>query len=342
VLAERGDRSAMRPLLNAYLNYGDAAVLDALAQYGALLGPAVQHEDTDMGLLGARRARLMDVAGVSGDPETMPVVRDNLAYPEADIAVRAAVALARLGDLAGVDELSHHLQRPDAEFRLKALGGLAELKHLSAAQRAIDEHIERYLAESGAIPHQIAISAPRLSDPTMNMVTYIAQHVDAHPHTLTVVVGSESVRMAANRQEEIYRALAGHPVHLATPQLAPEEQIATLVAARDDAAANPDKKVVFVGKIPAPHDSPPLPHFLTRGANAYTAKMILVDPHELNLAMDWYHYVVDNAEVPTDVEIILSVSTPGQSPISEEELAIYRLLTPEQREGFVRAYLAHL
>jgi hypothetical protein len=341
-LSAQADRTAMRPLLNAYLNYGDPGVLEALAGYGALLGSAVLHEANDLGLMGARRARLMDVAGVSGDPETMRVARDNLGYPEADVAVRAAVALARLGDTQGIDQLSTHLQRPDPLFRLRALEGLAEIDQMPLAKRAIEDHLDRYLAESGAVPHAISISAPRLEDTAVPMLNYLANHVDLHPHTLTVVVGSESVRMAATRRDEILKALEGHRVYFATPQMPPEEQIDNLRQARDAAEAQPELKVVFFGKIPAPHDSPPLPHFLTRGTRPYTAKMILVDPHELNLAMDWYHYVVDNAEVPTDIEIILSVSRPGQSAIEEEEYLIYRLLPAERREDFVRAYLAHL
>lgn len=341
-LAVLNDRSAMRPLVNAYLNYGDASVLAALTGYGTSLGATVLHEANDMSLLGARRARLMDIAAASGDPETMRVARDNLNYPEADVAVRAAVALARLGDLQGIDALSVHLQRTDGEYRLLALRGLVEMKDLPQAQRAIKEHLSRYMTGSGAVPHAIAISAPRLEQPDLNMVTYIAQHVDLHPHTLTVVVGSESVRMAANRRDEIAKALEGHKVFFATPQMPPEEQIDTLRQARDTAEASPELKVVFFGKIPAPHDSPPLPHFLTRGSRPYTAKMILVDPHELMLTMDWYHYVVDNAEVPTDVEIILSVSRPGNSSIEEEEYLLYQLVAPDKREEFVRAYLAHL
>jgi len=60
------------------------------------------------------------------------------------------------------------------------------------------------------------------------------------------------------------------------------------------------------------------------------------------LAMDWYHYVVDNAEVPTDCEIILSVSRAADSPMSEEEKLIYQLIPADHKEAFVRAYLAHL
>jgi hypothetical protein len=332
----------MRPLINAYMNYGDPPALAALKGYGKSLTPTVLHEANDMSLLGARRARLMDVAAASGDPEVMRVPRENLNYPEADVAVRSAVALAILGDLQGIDALSVHLQRTDGEYRLLALRGLVELKDNPDAKRAIDDHLHRYMAESGAVPQAISISAPRLADNDLNMVKYIAQHVDLHPHTLTVVVGSESVRMAANRKEEILKALEGHRVYFATPQMPPEEQIDTLRQARDTAEAKPEEKVVFFGKIPAPHDNPPLPHFLTRGSRNYTAKMILVDPHELGLAMDWYHYVVDNAEVPTDVEIILSVSRPGVSAIAEEEYLLFQLVAPDKREDFVRAYLAHL
>lgn len=341
-LGQQQDRSAMRPLLNAYLNYGDPPAFEALRGYGLLLSPAVAQEANDMGLLGLRRARLMDVVALTGDPDLIRVPRADLVYPDTLVAVRAAVSLTRMGDLQGVDALASALQKPDAEHRTLALGGLAELKDVPAAQRAISDHLDRYLAEAGAVPQAIAISAPRLEKPDTGMLRYIAEHVDLHPHNLTLVIGSESVRLVASRRDEILEAMTGHRTFLSTPNLAPEEQIDTLRQARDAAEANADEKVVFFGRVPSPHDSPPLPHFLTRGTRAYTAKLILVDPHELNLAIDWYRYVIDNAEVPTDTEIILGVSRPGQTAISEEEYIIYQLVPPERREDFIRAYLAHL
>ncbi len=60
------------------------------------------------------------------------------------------------------------------------------------------------------------------------------------------------------------------------------------------------------------------------------------------MAIDWYRYVTDSSEVPTDVEIILTVSRPGQTAISEEEYIIYQLVPEAREEDFIRAYLAHL
>ncbi len=267
-LGQGQERSAMRPLFNAYLNYGDPPVLEALRGYGMDLSPAVAQEANDMGLLGDRRARLMDLVALTNDPDLVKVPRADLEYPDVQVAVRAAVALTRLGDLQGIDALAAALQKPDLQHRTSALHGLAELKDFPAAQRAIDDHLDRYLAESGAVPQAIAISAPRLAQPDTGMLRYIAQHVDLHPHNLTVVVGSESVRLAANRRDEIRQAMEGHQVFLSLPNMAPEEQIDALRQARDAAEADLDEKVVFFGRIPSPHDSPPLPHFLTRGTRA--------------------------------------------------------------------------
>ncbi len=342
-LADNSERSAVRPLMNAYLNYGDPGVLKALTTYGSTLTPSAMRESMDYGVLGERRARLMDVLAATGDEEALSAVRDYIDDQDLDIHIRACVALAKLGDVFGVDKLADDLRLTDPVRRTKAQRGLLELG-TPRAMIVVEEHVRRYLAEAGAVADPIEVSAPLLDQPDLNLVTYVCEHIKRSPHTLTVVIGSMAIQMASNKRDAVKEHLAGWDLHFSTPLMPPEEQIAALIASRDAAAADNDARAVFFGMLPAPHDNPPLPHFLTRPQSVgqpYTVKVIAVDPHEYGLLQDWWHYIDDKAEVPTDMEVVLAISRPERSAISEEEREIYTLTPPERKAEFPRAYLAH-
>jgi hypothetical protein len=342
-LAGSGDRAAIRPLLNAYLNYGDREVLEAIRTYGPLVTSAASHEAHDLSNVGVRRARLMDILGATGDESLASIVRENVNDSDPLIHVRAAVALARLGDLAGVDQLAADLQQATKDaLRTEALRGLAEVRDIPAAQTAIDAHVARYLGQGGAIPAEIAVSAPRLIDPDTGMTAYLIDEIIKTPHHLVVVIGSGAADIVRSRQSDLRRGLPEHTMYFLTAQMAPDEQMLALEEARDFASDNPEHTLLVMGTLPAPSDSPPLRHFLTPGrGQPYTCKLITVDPHEYGLLMDWWRYVDDKAEIPTKFEVILSASSPERSAISEEEYLIYQL-TPESRIGdFSRALLAH-
>jgi hypothetical protein len=278
----------------------------------------------------------------TGDQESVPSVRESLGAEDAEIHVTAAVALATLGDMGAIDVLAEDLSRTDVDRRTMALRALVGL-NMPQASEAVRQHLERFLADTGAIPKNVDVSAPRLANRDISMTSYVCQHVRSSPHSLTVIIGSEAINMASNRKDAITADLSGHDLVFSTRRMAPEEQIALLIAARDRAAANPAGKVVVIGALPGPSDSPPLPHFLVHGGmGAYTAKILLVDPHEVRWVMDWYHYAQDQAEIPTDFEVILAVSTPSVSAISEEEFLIHELLPEDRQEDFVRALLARM
>lgn len=343
-LAEAGDRAAMRPLMNAYVNYGDASVLDALAHYGSDLSLTALREAADPGLIGERRARMMDILGVTGDETAAIAVRENV-DPERNeplVHTRACVALARLGDTRGIDLLAHDLELPDQELRTMALAALRQLD-LPQANQAVTDHVNRYLSAAGAIPAQIEISAPRLDDPSTSVSIYICNHIKSTPHTLTVVVGSGAIKMARTRQSDIRRELSDHEVEFATVRLPPEERIRIVVAARDAAADDPQTRRVVIGTIPGPKASPPLPHILAKpDGPPFSAKVLFADPHECGNVMEWWHYVDDRAEVPTDFEVVLAISRPDGSAISEEEYIVWQLTPPERKRDFLRAFLARL
>ena len=342
-LANLGERSALRPLMNAYLNYGDPMALKALATFGVALAPAAFRESMDFGIMGPRRARLMDVLGVTGDEEAITAVREFVDDADLDIHTRACVAMVRLGDIYGFDRLAEDLRLNNPERRTLALKALVELD-MPRGKAIIDEHVRRYIAESGAVPPKIEVSAPLLATPDINLVTYVCEHIKRSPHSLTVVIGSMAIQMASNKRDAVKQHLEGWDLHFSIPTMVPEEQIAALISSRDAAAADNEARAVFFGMLPAPHDSPPLPHFLTRPdaiGRPYTAKVIAVDPHEYLLLQDWWHYIDDKAEVATDFEVILAISRPERSAISEEEYLVYTLTPPDHKADFPRAYLAH-
>ena len=335
------DMSAMRPLLNAYLNYGDPGVLDALTVYGASLTPGASRESQDLSIMGQRRARLMDILGVTGDPEAMNPAREWVKADDPDIRSHACAALIRLGDMNGVDFLSHALELSDPILRLKALEQLRQFD-IPPAKKAVAEHLDRFLAEGGAVPHKLQVSAPRLAHPEGDFLTHVTNHIKASPHALVIAIGSGAVAFATNRRTDVEGLLEGWETHFTNRRMPPEEQIQHLLAARDSAASGDGRHVVLFGILPSPHDSPPLPHFLVQTGPAYTAKIIVVDPHEFNLIMDWWRYVDDKAQVPTDFEVIISTSTHDKGAISDEEALIYELTPDERKPEFTRALLAHM
>jgi hypothetical protein len=344
LLAEQQNRAAIRPLMNTYLNYGDAPVLEALGSFGnAVTGPATS-EAFDLSIIGQRRARLMDVLGATGDETALGAVRDFVDDSEKPIHIRACAALARLGDLNGVDMLSADLQQgTDAELRTLALAALDELGDTPGAREAINGHIERYVAEGGAIPHDIAVLAPRLDDPERPMTAFVVEEIKKTERDLVLVIGSGALELARSRQSDLKTMLEGHELYFLTQEMVPEEQMDQLDEARDIASADPDHTVLVIGKVPAPSDNPPLRHFLTtgKGGSDYSVKIIIVDPHEYTLLMDWWRYVEDQAQVETVFEVVLSASTPNQSAISQEEWLIHKLAPEDHKREFARALLAH-
>ncbi len=347
-LAEMATPTGMRPLMNAYLNFGDDAVLEALSTYGSKLSAAAQREAFDLSVVGMRRARLMDILGVTGDEDCLNAVRESLDADDREeedgleIHIRAAAAMARLGDAFGIDRLSDDLRLNDPERRTKAIDALERLR-MERADKALAEHVRRYMAESEAVPKAIEVHAPLMADPELRLTEYACEHIRSAPHNLTVVVGSGGIQIATTRRPVVEQSLKGWgSLHYAMVVNTPEEQIAALAEARDAAAAGGDARAVFFGRVPGPGDTPPLPHFLTREEGEdYNAKILMVDPHEYAQLQDWWHYVQDLAAVPTDFEVILAISLSPGSPLTEEERRIYDLCTDEQKQVFPRAYLAH-
>lgn len=336
------ERSAMRPLMNAYLMYGDGEVLDVLSDYGSQLTNPVLEMAVDLSNTGERRARLMDMLAATGDEQALPTIRENMDSEEAMVRARACAALTKLGDLNGIARLDQDLQRTDEEARLTALEMLISLDHIPEAKQCVDEHVERFTAESGAVPKHVKVSAPRLDDAKATLTDYVLEKVKSAPEPLVLIVGSEAISWATSKKSLFQKELGDEALFTATRRMVPEEQIAEAEAARDAAAGG--KKAVFLGMLPSPHDDPPLPEFLTKEAGqSYSCAIFIVDPHEYLLTQSWWHYAQDHTDVDTSIEVVLGHSRPGASAITQEEYDMYRLLKgEEQRDKFVRALLARM
>jgi hypothetical protein len=340
-LAEQRAPSGMRPLMNAYLNYGDAGVLEALKVYGKSLVTPATREALDLSVMGPRRARLMDIIGITGEETALTAVRQNIDDEDLDIHIRSAVAMARLGDYFGVDRLADDIRTNDPERKVKAIYALRELD-LDRAKVVLNEHVTRYVAEHQAVPEEIEVNAPLMHTPDRDVVTYVCDHIKANPHNLTIVLGSGGIKIAQNHRDALEEGLKGYAIEHALPIMTPEEQIGALGEAKEIAAKGGDERAVFVGRLPSPHDNPPLPHFLTREDGVdYSAKLLIVDPHEYNLLQEWLHYIQDQSEVKTDLEVVLGLTLEGKNGLTEEERLIYELANEDQRKLFPRAYLAH-
>jgi hypothetical protein len=86
-----------------------------------------------------------------------------------------------------------------------------------------------------------------------------------------------------------------------------------------------------------------LPHFLTRpNGLGYSARIIVVGPQKPTYVIEWWRYVVDRAEVPTDMAVVLTTQVFGHSELTAEETMIQELAGQDRRDDFARAVLAHL
>ena len=341
LMVASGSRTSLRPLMNCYLNYGDPGVLEALRVFGKDLAAPASREAFDLSVMGARRARLMDILGISGDESVLTTVRPNMDDVDPDIHIRSCVAVARLGDMFGIDRLEDNIRMTDPELRSLALAALMELK-MERSDRVLGDHVKRFMAEAGAVPENIVVKAPLLGSSETSLSAAVIAEVIASPHNLIMVIGSGGIQMAAQRRDAMAQALAGHgKVSFGLPLMSPEEQIASLQEAHAAATASPGARAIFIGRLPAPHDNPPLPHFITRVEGVtYSVKILVVDLHEYSLLQDWLHYVQDKAEAPTDIEVILSVSLESQSGLTAEERVIYAMCSAEDKARFPRAVMA--
>jgi hypothetical protein len=333
--------TALRPLMRSYLHYGDRRSLEALAVFGDKLTLLAGSRVYQQSLGSTERARLMDVLGASGDPGALGVLREVVGDLDPRVHVAACAAIARLGELEGVELLDQALDGTDGDARLAALRAVHELEH-PALKPLAERHVERYLAAGGAVPKNVEVALPMLLDPEHDVPELVAAHVAGSPRTLTIVIGPEMASIAEEYREVFERELIGHRLFFTTDRHTPGEQFDLLAAARDAAAADPKSAVALVGVLPSPGGLYPPPHFLV-GADrpSYTARIVFVGQQDFNVVMEWWYYIEDKSEVPTDFEVVLTALTLGGDRLTEEEWITYTMADEYRREEFARALLAH-
>lgn len=340
-LGELKDRGSMRPLVNAYLTHGDPPALEALRAYGSQLTGPMREFAQDMSNAGERRARVMDILAVTGDDQVLPIVREAVEETDPLIRTRACKALVTLGDMHGIGRLDQDLNAADATARKLALRTLIEMDN-PEAERCIDDHLKRFASDAGAVKRDVAVTAPRLANPSINLLDVVIDRLKGAERQLIMVIGSEAIGWATNERERFMEALPDAKLHFGLRRMVPEEQIAELLAARDAAASGGCG--IFIGMVPSPRDDTPVPHFLKHSGDAeYRALILDVDPHEYLAVQAWWQYIDDKSDVDAIIEVILGVSRPSQSAITEEEFAMYKLLkNDEHRSEFIRSLLARM
>jgi hypothetical protein len=71
-------------------------------------------------------------------------------------------------------------------------------------------------------------------------------------------------------------------------------------------------------------------------------RILIVGPTDYGMVIDWWRYVDEDAEVPTQIEVILDLLTLGGERLTPEERRLSSLVPESRREDFARALLAHL
>jgi hypothetical protein len=333
--------TAVRPLVRAYVHHGDLRLLQALRRYGPMITLTVGRQALDATRSPTERARLLDILGGSGDEAAVPIVRQAVTDLEPLVRASASAALLELGRSEGAESLERQLESADAMERLHALRAAARLD-APAARRVLEDHLGRYLAMGGAVPRQVGVSMPLLIDPESELPAVIGTQVRKGGHRLSIVVGP-GVRGLAERQRPAFRAeLPGYRLFFTTARHSPPEQFELLLQARQAALDRTGPPVALIGDLPSPRAIHPTPHFLFPAADGgLTVRIVLVGQQEFAVAMEWWYYVDEQSQVPTELDIVSTAHTLGAEDMTEEELTLLGIAGQERREAFARALLAH-
>lgn len=342
LLSALGHREAIRPLIRAYLMYGDAELLGAIAAFGPKVTMLAARQARDMTLSSVQRARLMTILGRTGDPGAATLVLPHADDRDVGVHVAACGALSRLGDPRGVDRLADDLLRLDPRLRSLALEELQKLDE-ARADAAIEDYVQRYLATGGAVPSSIKVSIPLLVDREADLAVLIGEHVQRSEHRLTVVTGPAMDSVSESHRDELRRMLPSHRILFVTPRHSLDEQEATLEQARQMVVQGSQVRVVVVGPLPSPEAALPLGHFLVESdGSPYSARVVLIGPQRFAMVMEWWRYLSDRAEVPAELEVALTNLVFGGDDLTSEEMSLYRLCGESRRDDFARAFLAQL
>jgi hypothetical protein len=333
--------AAVRPLVRAYMHHADRGVLETLSLYGDKVTLVASREVADAARSGTQRARLMNILGACGDPGARAVVRQVVGDLSPVAHVAACAALVRLGDAGGVELIDQTLMSIDPDRRLLAMNAARALDDPAVATM-LEGAVDRYLSAGKAVPRDVAVAMPLLLDPVADLPGLIAAHVRGGRHALTIVIGPDAAAMAERRREDLVLQLPGYDVYFTTERHLPAEQFDVLARARDKAAGGGRRRVALIGTLPSPGGNYPPPHFLLGPEGpTYTVRIMFVGQQDFSVIMDWWYYIDERSEVPTDFEVVVTALTLGGDRMTDEELAYYQLAGEDRREAFARALLAH-
>lgn len=334
--------AALRPadaapaLVRAYARYGDDVLRDAARAYGPQLTAAAARAALDHSLGASQRCRLLELLGGTGDVFAVRLLREAAKDLDPLVRIAAAVALLALGERDAAEGVEAALLSPRPEHRAAALRLLRRLE-LPAARALEQAHLERFIADGGAVPSDITVGLPLLLDAGADLVDHLARLAEASAETLLLLSGPATGPLADHRREAFARRLADRTLLFTTDRHSVAEQAEQLAraCAAAAAAAPHGRQVVVVGPLPDPADVwPGLTLFTTPSRARFEARLVLAGPQRIAPVLRWWGYLRTTSPVATRLHVVLTDLVLGSERLGPEALAVYEAW--QARAGGVR------
>lgn len=333
--------TAVRPLMRAWVAYGDPALADALAAYGTRVTPVAGAAARDLSLGASQRARALDLLGRSADPAARDALRSAAVDPDPVVHIAAAVALVRVGDELGEERLRRGLEARPGPWRAAALRALRAAEH-PTADRIAEDHAQRFLAAGGAVPAEVAVAMPMLLDAERDLARLLGRAIADAPQPFVLVTGPGTAELAETQRETLAPFLGARRVFYATARHSDAEQVELLLAARSASASEPAGSVLL-GPVPDAKGRYGLPSFLGRRLSQHDACLVVyAGPVSFPVVAAWWRHLTEGSGVPVAMTVVLTNLTLGGAHLGEEAWEIYQRCQDGRAAEFARAYLAHL
>ncbi len=344
--------AALRPadaapaLVRAYARYGDDVLRDAARAFGPQLTAVAAREALDHSLGIGQRCRLLELLGGTGDAFAARLLREAAGDLDARVRIAAAVALLALGERDAAAGVEAVLLSPRPEHRSEALRLLRRLD-LPAARTLEQAHLERFVADGGALPADITVGLPLLLDAEADLVDHLARLADDAAETLVLLAGPATGPLADRRRDAFAARLGGRQLLFSTDRHSVAEQAAQLERACTAAAAAAPRgeRVVLVGPVPDPADAWPGLALLSAPARSrFEACLILAGPQSLAPVLRWWGYLRTASPVDARLHVVLTDLVLGAERLGPEALAVYETWCAraggERGDALARALLA--
>lgn len=346
--------AALRPadaapaLVRAYAQYGDDVLLDAARAFGHQLTAVVAREVLDHTRGPIHRARLLEVLGATGDPFAVRMLREASRDLDPTVRIAAQVALLALGDRDAADGVETALLSAKPAHRVQALQLLRRLDS-PAARRLERDHLDRFVADGGAIPADVTVALPLLLDAERDLIDHLVRTADAAPESLVLLAGPASGPLADRHRDELARRLAGRTLFFSTDRHSVTEQAEILerACAAAGRAALRRERVVLVGPVPDPADVPPGMALLSAPGRArFEVLLVFAGPTHVAPVLRWWSYMAAGSPVVGRVHVVLTDLVLGAERLGPEALAVYAAWCArdggERDDALARAVLARL